>query len=40
MFYAVITAYCMMKLGKRQECVDVLTEYKTIKIVDSLTAKY
>ena len=24
MFYAVITAYCMLKAGKQQDCLDIL----------------
>ena len=40
MFYAVITAYCQLKLGKSQECLDILGEYKNIKPTDSQTAKY
>jgi hypothetical protein len=29
MFYAVITAYCLLKGGKQQECLDILNDYKT-----------
>ena len=28
MFYAVITAFCNLKLGKAQECQDILNDYK------------
>ena len=40
MFYAVITSYCLMKVGKEQECKDVLNDYKTMKPTDTTTCKY
>jgi len=40
MFYAVITAYCLLKGGKTQECLDILNDYKNTKPADSTTAKY
>jgi len=40
MFWAVITAYCLLKTGKQQECVELLSEYKAQKPADSSTAKY
>lgn len=40
MFYAVITAFCNLKLGKAQECQDILNDYKAQKPQDSETARY
>ena len=40
MFYAVITAYCLLSSGKRQECLDVLNDIKTEEPQDTNTAKY
>ncbi len=31
MFYAVITAYCYLKSGKANECMEALNDYKTTK---------
>ena len=40
MFFAVITAYCLLRTGKQSECLDVLADYKAQKPTDSWTAKY
>ena len=40
MFFAVVTAYCSIKLNKKQEAIDILSEYKGMKPQDSSTAKY
>ena len=40
MFYAVIAAFCNLKLGKTQECIDALNDYKAQKPVDSETARF
>lgn len=40
MFYAVITAYCYLKSGKPNECMEALNDYKTTKPQDTQTAKY
>lgn len=31
MFYAVITSFCHLKLGKQNECLEVLQDYKSTK---------
>lgn len=40
MFYAVITAFCNLKMGKTQECLEILNDYKAQKPLDSETARY
>lgn len=40
MFFAVITAYCLLKTGKQAECLETLADYKSVKPQDSSTAKY
>ena len=40
MFYAIITAYCLLKVGKQQDAIDILNEYKQIKASDTQTAMY
>ena len=40
MFYAIITAYCLLKTGKQQECLEIINDYKAQKPTDSNTAKY
>jgi tetratricopeptide (TPR) repeat protein len=40
MFFAIITAYCLLKVGKQQDAIDILNEYKQIKASDTLTAMY
>ena len=31
MFFAVVTAYCLIKSNKKQEAIDILSEYKGMK---------
>ena len=40
LFFAVMTAYCLLKGEKLVECQEVLLEYKGIKPSDSITTKY
>ena len=40
MFYSIITAFCNLKLGKTQECLDILSEFRGMKPTDTQTAKY
>ena len=39
-FYNTIKAYCLMKLGKHQECQDLLTEIKPHNQRDQHTVRY
>ena len=40
MFYAVMTAYCLLKGDRQSECFEILNDYRSIKPVDSTTTKY
>lgn len=40
MFFAVLTAYCLMKGEKISECTEILNDYKNVKPIDSTTTKY
>jgi predicted Zn-dependent protease len=40
MFFAVLTAYCLMKGDKMAECIEILNDYKNVKPSDSITTKY
>ncbi len=40
MFYAVITAFCLLKTDKQAECIETLSDYKAQKPTDSQTAKH
>jgi predicted Zn-dependent protease len=40
LFFAVMTAYCMIKGDKPHECIELLNDYKGVKPTDSTTTKY
>ena len=40
LFYAVITAYCLLRSNRQSECLDILADYKALKPQDSQTATY
>ena len=40
MFFAVMTAYCLLKGDKQAECLEILNDYKSVKPTDSTTTKY
>lgn len=40
LFYAVITAYCLLRSNRQAECLDILADYKSLRPQDSQTATY
>ena len=40
MFFAVMTAYCLLKGEKQAECLEILKDYRAMKPTDSTTTKY
>ena len=40
LFYAVISAFCLLRTNRQQDCLDILNDYKSPKPQDSQTATY
>ena len=40
MLYAVVSAFCLLKMGKTQDCLEALADFKSQKPKDTPSAKY
>ena len=40
MFYSIIVAYCSLKMNKKQDCLDILNDFKGRKPMESQSAIY